>query len=259
MTITQKKIHPADLIPMNLCAAYVPLQIHLAYAKDASPNIFGRIYHEHAQLWLHRDLAKIVCLSAAIVHLKYGYNLVLYDGLRTVEAQSKMAESGIVKANPHWMEEPRLLSPPGAGAHPRGMAIDMSLLDKGGCLVDMGTEFDYLAADQGADHNPAHRSYTRLETAHKKNRDMLNEAVCKAAFDLDYDLDFLAQEWWDFRFKKEYYEQFSPLSDDDLPPEMRMVNTAACENFKEIYAPRAEEIIAEMKDLADIASVITAP
>ena len=52
-----------------------------------------------------------------------------------------------VKDNLHWLEEPRLLSPPGAGGHLRGMAIDIGLEDAQGRLLDMGTVFDYLAED----------------------------------------------------------------------------------------------------------------
>lgn len=126
-----KNIDESTLVPMELFAGRFPVSVQLAYALDAPPNIFGQIYAVDARLWLHRDLAKIVLAAATIANQRSGVSFVLYDGLRTSDAQAKMAESAIVKANPQWMEEPRLLSPPGSGAHPRGMAIDISLIDEG--------------------------------------------------------------------------------------------------------------------------------
>lgn len=259
MTTASKKVDPDTLIPMDLCAQYFPLQINLAYAHDQPPNIFGKVYHDDAKLWLHEDLAKIVCLTAQYCHDQTGYSLILYDGLRTKEAQEKMAQSPIVLANPQWMQEPRLLSPPGSGAHPRGMAIDMSLIDAQGSLADMGTDFDHLATDQGSDKNPAHREYKALDPTHAVNRDVLNDAVKQAAQDLGGTLDFLAQEWWDFRFQKQDYEVYDALSDNDLPGEMRMVNTVAILDFDKAYGPRVQKIIADISSLTQVSPSISSP
>lgn len=259
MTTSLKKIHPDQLVPMDLCAKHFALEINLAYAHDRPPNIFGKVYHDDAKLWLHEDLAKLVCLAAEICYAKTGYSIIIYDGLRTSDAQSEMADADVVKANPQWMQEPRLLSPPGAGAHPRGMAIDMSLIDDQGRLIDMGTEFDYLAADQSLDKNPAHRQYKSLNKTHADNRDILNDAVKQAAQDLGLTIDFLAQEWWDFRFKKDVYDQYAPLADSDLPSEMRMVNTVAKADFDRAYSPRVLKIVSDLAGLANIGPSVSPP
>lgn len=259
MTTSLKKIHPDQLVPMDLCALHFSLEVNLAYANDRPPNIFGKVYHDDAKLWLHEDLAKLVCLASEICYAKTGYKIILYDGLRTSDAQTKMADSDIVKANPQWMQEPRLLSPPGAGAHPRGMAIDMSLIDAQGNLIDMGTEFDYLAADQSPDKNPAHRQYKLLDPLHDDNRNLLNDAVTKAAQFLNPAIDFLPQEWWDFRFKKDVYEQYAPLADSDLPGEMRMVNTVAKADFDKIYTPRVLKIFNDLLGLANVGPSVSTP
>ncbi len=33
----------------------------------------------------------------------------------------------------------------------------------------------------------------------------------------------ISDEWWDFRPVPDYYNQIAPLSNNDLPPEMRMM------------------------------------
>lgn len=219
-----KTIEPDALLPMDLAAGIFPLQINLVYAADAPPNIFGKIYADDARLWLHNDLARIVLLASLLCKRQNGCEFVLYDGLRTAQAQAAMAASDIVQANPHWMEAPRLLSPPGAGAHPRAMAIDIGLMGEDGALLDMGTVFDHLAENASPERNPAHRDYVHLEPEHAKNRAILDGAMQTAADLLDFPLYPLPQEWWDFRLPEDIYSAYAPLSDVDLPPEMRMVS-----------------------------------
>ena len=181
------------------------------------------ICHSFQMMVNHFDLAKITLLAARSIHQRHGHVSVLYDGLRTIEAQSLMASSPIARANPHWLEQPnRLLSPPGGGAHPRGMAIDLSLIDEDGKMLDMGTVFDHLAEDPSPAHNPAHRDYIGLTDEVRQNRAILTGAMIDAAAAFDMPLLPLPQEWWDFRFTAEYYGGFAPLSDENLPPEMRM-------------------------------------
>ncbi len=220
-----KKITPDALLPMDRFTgdADKALEIDLAYAR-ADNLLFGeRIYKSDARLWLHKDLANVVLRAAQILKTQ-GYTLVLYDGLRTSDAQKKMQQTQRVRDNPHWLEEPeRLLSPPGAGAHPRGMAIDVSLKDEAGALLDMGTPFDFLAANSSAPHNPAHRNYPHHPPEIMQNREILYGAMLGAAKELNIPLIGLPAEWWDYRFPAEVYEQYAPLSDADLPPDMRMV------------------------------------
>lgn len=214
-----KQISTSDLIDMS---GREHIEIHLAYAIDEPPNIFGKIYRDGARLWLHKLLAEIVIVAASYAAAD-GHTLLLYDGLRTTDAQAKMQDAPIVKANPQWMEEPRLLSPPGGGAHPRAMAIDLTLIDHRGQILDMGTPFDYLAEDSAPEHNPAHRAYPNLSFEARANRTKLNEYMILGSEKTNTPLELLAQEWWDFRLPRDIYEQYAPLSDRDLPPDMRMV------------------------------------
>ena len=207
-------INPQELTCMDEFAKSANIRIELAYARDDNLLFGERIYREDAQLWLHNDLARIV-LEAAKILQEQGFRLILYDGLRTTTAQEKMLETQRVKDNPHWLEEPRMLSPPGAGAHPRGMAIDCSLETMDGVLLDMATPFDDLSPK-------AHRNAEGISEAARKNRLVLENAMLKAAQNLDLPLTALLQEWWDFRFPPEIYERYAAFSDPGLPQQMRM-------------------------------------
>jgi D-alanyl-D-alanine dipeptidase len=217
-----KKISVHELVCMNDFESGGQLRIELAYASPGNILFSEAIYRPEARLWLYKDLADIVQRAAALSVKNHGLRLVLYDGLRTVEAQERMLKTQRVRDNPQWLEEPRLLSPPGAGGHPRGMAIDVSLETMDGALLDMGTPFDFLAADQHPDHNPAHRKYTGHANAIYENRKILDDCMLQAAQDCGQELLPLPQEWWDFRFHAIDYQAFAPLHDRDLPDFMRL-------------------------------------
>jgi len=218
-----KTISPDDLVCMNDYAWEHPLAVELAYMTNNNLLFGEQIYRTGAKLWLHKDLAKIVIEASRRVFKETGGVLVLYDGLRVTNAQERMLETQRVKDNPQWLEEPRLLSPPGAGGHPRGMAVDVSIKDMHGKLFNMGTAFDFLAEDPAADSNPAHREYQHPETI-MGNRQLLNDVMLGAAQSLGLVLEKLPQEWWDYRFPKSVYEQYAPLSDDDLPDHMKLMD-----------------------------------
>lgn len=221
MTHTQSI--PTDaLICMHDYAARYHYRINLAYATDDNLLFGERIYKHTAKLWLHQDLANIVFKAADHCFRTYSCCFVLYDGLRTVEAQEKMMRTKRARDNPHWMEPPRLLSPAGAGGHPRGMAIDIGLETIDGDIIDMGCAFDDLADNPHPDHNPAHRTHPHSESV-TQNRAILDTSMTNAARQLQTPLHLLSEEWWDFRLPSATYSQYPPLSDNDLPEHIRMV------------------------------------
>ena len=218
-----KKIAPADLAALDDFVSTHPVKVDVVYAKPDHPdNMFKtKIYRPDAKMWGHRELVPIILAAAQICFKKTGWLFEVKDCLRTYEAQALMRETDIVKRNPQWLEEPgRLLSPPGAGGHPRGMAVDIVLVDKNGDEIDMGTPFDFLTEDRS--NNPAARDYTKFSKAILDNRKVLEDSMMQAAAEAGRELLPLPQEWWDFRFPKSYSEQFEPIRDADLPLEMRM-------------------------------------
>jgi D-alanyl-D-alanine dipeptidase len=218
-----KTIPATDLVALDSFTASHPLKIDLVYAKPDHPdNMFRtKIYRPDACMWAHRELAPIILAAAKICHEKIGWLFEVKDCLRTFEAQALMRETDIVRRNPHWLEEPgRLLSPPGMGGHPRGMAVDIILVDQNGEEIDMGTPFDYLTEDRS--NNPAARDYVNLSKAVLGHRKILEESMMQAAQEAGRELLPLPQEWWDFRFPKSYSETFAPIRDAELPAEMRM-------------------------------------
>lgn len=213
----------ADLVALEDYQISHPLSVDLVYAQATHrDNMFGgAIYRRDARMLCHRKFLPVILDAALLCHRQSGLWFELKDCLRTVEAQEMMRQTDIVKANPHWLEEPnRLLSPPGKGGHPRGMAIDIVLLDANGDEVDMGTRFDYLTPDPA--RNPAARSFRDLPADVLARRQLLEDCMMQAAASHDLPLLPLPQEWWDFRFPRDLYDLYAPVQDADMPPGLRM-------------------------------------
>lgn len=217
-------VTPEDLVPLEDYQASHPIRVDLVYAKPAHrDNMFGcGIYRPDARMLCHRKFLPVILTAAALCHAESGLFFEVKDCLRTVEAQAKMMQTDIVKANPQWLQEPRLLSPPGKGGHPRGMAVDIILLDANGEEVDMGTRFDHLSPDPSA--NPAARAFTDLMPDVLERRHLLEDCMVQAAAQHRLPLLPLPQEWWDFRFPRDFYELYAPVEDEAMPAAMRMTD-----------------------------------
>lgn len=225
MTLDMKKISPSDIVAFGPFRGTFPLKTELVYADPAHhENHFGAIYHKDAVLQGHRDLVKIVLLVSYKLHREKGWTLIVKDCLRPIEAQNRIIETDIVRANPHWLVEPRFLSGPGQGGHPRGMAVDLDAIDSAGLLVDFGTAFDHFSSSTDKNLNPAHREHPGLNAEQAENRNILTDAMMKAAADFNLPMLPLPQEWWDFRFPASYANDYQALSDDDLLPHQKMMS-----------------------------------
>lgn len=190
--------------------------VDLMYADAYHPfNIFSQaFYKSDARLYLHKDMAKLVKTAATLCKKRSNYHFALHDGMRPVDAQSLIQNSSLVQQNPDWLVDipgrGRLLSPPGMGGHPRGMAIDISLRDSHGCPVDCGTLVDDmspLSARQARD----------ISDEAKQNRALLDSCMMDAATQHALPILLLPAEWWDFRFPQEYYNRYAPMHDHELP------------------------------------------
>lgn len=212
-----RRIALPDIVPMDLFVRSEPISIDLVYANPLHPeNIFKTaLYHSAARLSLHIDLCRTCILTARTLYKNQKWILVLKDGLRTIEAQQKMMDTDIVKENPQWLMEPRMLSGPGMGGHPRGMAVDVSVCDTNGQPVDMGTLFDTMTPESA-------RNYAGISKIVQKNRAVLESAFMDSAKSLNLPLLPLPSEWWDFRFPASYSQNFEPLSDKELPRSLQM-------------------------------------
>lgn len=113
-----------------------------------------------------------------------GLGLIMYDCYRPKPYQQRLWDK---------KPDPNYVTPPSKGSmHSRGAAVDLSIVDKNGKLLDMGTEYDYFGPE-------AHYDYTKLPEQVLKNRKLLRETMVAAGF------QGIRTEWWHFSYKGRSY------------------------------------------------------
>jgi D-alanyl-D-alanine dipeptidase len=170
------------------------IDVALAYATAA--NITGHPIYRNARCWLRRTAAQhlrqAIALAAAL-----DLRLRVFDALRPTEAQWVLWRAD---PNPEFLADPRRGSP-----HSRGVAIDLTLIDRDGRELDMGTPFDAFTPD-------AHHASTNVSVAAQRNRLLLLGLMTAAGW------DFYRNEWWHYQLFDA--RRFPLAADADLPQPM---------------------------------------
>jgi len=162
------------------------VSLELAYATPA--NFTGKPVYRRAAAYLHpvaaEHLARAIGLAAAL-----GLRLKLFDAFRPAEAQWVMWNH---TPDPDFLADPRRGSP-----HSRGVAVDLTLIDKEGRELEMGTGFDAFTP-------LSHHGVTAVSEAAQRNRLLLLGLMTAAGW------DFYRNEWW-------HYQLFDPRRFPVLP------------------------------------------
>ena len=178
-----------DLV--EITSARNDVEIDLVYATEQ--NFTGKPVYRTATCLLHRDgleaLDRAVVLARAL-----GLRFRIFDALRPSEAQWKLWTHS---PNPEFLANPRYGSP-----HSRGIAVDLTLVDRDGQVLDMGTEFDAFTL-------LSHHGNLNVGAQTQRNRALLLGIMTSAGW------DFYRNEWWHYQlFNSRSYKL---LFDRDLP------------------------------------------
>jgi D-alanyl-D-alanine dipeptidase len=170
------------------------VELDIAYATPA--NVAGRPVYRRAACHLHPDAAERLRRAIELAG-RIGHRLRIFDGFRPSEAQWVLWNA---RPDPEFLTDPRRGSP-----HSRGVALDLTLLGRDGCELDMGTAFDCFSP-------LSHHGSTEVGEAAQRNRFLLLGIMSAAGW------DFYSKEWW-------HYQLFDPrrypvLSDSVLPRPM---------------------------------------
>ena len=161
-----------DLVDVSKLDPTIVLQIRYATAD----NFLHRAVYERPMCMLRRSVAdRLVRVQAAL--RSRDLRLKVWDAYRPHSVQRKM-----------WKVKPdaRFVAPPYKGSkHSRGAAVDVTLIDRDGRELDMGTVHDDFSA------KAAPESPDVPETA-RTNRRLLRDAMAVEGFKQ------LSSEWWHF-------------------------------------------------------------
>lgn len=146
----------------------------MKYATD--DNFLKAKVYDCAECYLRLKTVKAL-INANNSFMKLGYQIKIFDCYRPLSVQKKMWK---IVNNPNYVADPAKGS-----IHNRGGAVDCSLVDKNGKVVDMGTDFDFFGIE--ASHN-----YTNLSIEVIENRKLLRNIMLQNNFNI------FASEWWHY-------------------------------------------------------------
>ncbi len=122
---------------------------------------------------------KIQAAASALARQRPGHKLAMLDCYRPIYVQQRMAE---LVSDPTWVAQP---TPGRYGGHNSGRALDLSITDARGQLVDMGSGFDEFTSR-------SNYAAPGMTSAQRANRKLLRDVMTTAGFK-PYDA-----EWWHF-------------------------------------------------------------
>lgn len=151
------------------------VQIRLAYAT--AENVTGKPVYRRPLCYLHQDAAAALARAVDLAR-RLELRLRIFDAFRPTEAQWRLWESC---PDPTFLADPRTGSP-----HSRGVAVDLTLIDRHDAALDMGTGFDDFSAR-------AHHDNQAISATAQRNRFILLGVMSTAGW------DFYMKEWWHYQ------------------------------------------------------------
>ncbi len=142
-------------------------------------NFLKAQVYDCAECFLRLKTVKAL-IKANKKFMKKGYRIQIFDCYRPLDIQKRMWK---IVSNPEYVADPAKGS-----IHNRGGAVDITLVDKNGSALDMGTPFDFFGPE--ASHH-----FENLSDAVKQNRLLLKKIMRKSDF-ISFD-----SEWWHYNLK----------------------------------------------------------
>lgn len=155
-------------------------------------------------------------LIDAASKLPSGFKLVVFDAYRPLSVQTALFNSQLQNLRERYPtvtddqlieETQRYVSIPSydltkPSPHATGGAIDLSIVGRGGILLDMGTDFDHFGIEAQTAYFKNQRNW---EDVHS-NRSLLYTVMTQAGF-TNY-----PEEWWHFDFGNQFWGEVSGQS-----------------------------------------------
>ena len=167
-------------------------------------NVTGHdLYCGVQRAFVHKDAAAKLRKAVKIMEREMpGSTLVIFDASRPLYAQEALRKT--VRGTPY---SAYVSSPATGGLHNFGLALDLSITDADGNLLDMGTDFDSFERCAGEVGEAEALKSGRLTQEQVDNRNKLRKIMKGAGWVP------LGSEWWHFnaypsKYVRENYPKF---------------------------------------------------
>jgi zinc D-Ala-D-Ala dipeptidase len=172
----QKSIEAAGFTDVIALDGTIKLDVRYATANNFTK---AKIYDCQACLLRPESARAVVKAHKALQEQGYG-GLKMFDCYRPRPYQQRLWDK---------VPNPDYVTPPAKGSmHSRGAAVDLTIVDKQGRELDMGTEYDYFG-------EKGHYDYTNLPAEVLENRRLLRRTMEAVGF------QGIRTEWWHFSYR----------------------------------------------------------
>ena len=193
----------------------IPIPSSLDFIKPHPYLLLGAPYKDKSRIWSLRKgvISRLLKANNYLQSINSDYSLIVYDSWRPIEVQSYMfnlalqsecKKRGFINSKYDRNSHPEIIKevekfwaypsfdekrPP---PHSTGGAIDLSIVDKSGNLINMGCEIDHMG--KSASPEFFKNSNSIYEIVWDKRRDLLKEVMLK------FDFVQHPNEWWHFSY-----------------------------------------------------------
>ncbi len=163
------------------------VQIDIRYATDS--NFVKQKMYDCGRCFLRPEAAAAVAKAHQMLKKQGFGGLKMFDCYRPRPFQQRL-----------WDKVPddRFVTPPAKGSnHTRGAAVDLTIVDKNGQELDMGTPYDFFGKEGFPDYKPTKKEEQEHWAKYKvrENRDLLRATMDSVGFKP------IRTEWWHFDWK----------------------------------------------------------
>ncbi|MBP6693565.1 MAG: M15 family metallopeptidase [Saprospiraceae bacterium] len=164
---------------LEIVADTLGIILDIRYATEN--NFTKQQIYDCPRCFFRKEVAKKIIAIHEDLKERYGFGIKLFDCYRPASSQEKL-----------WkiMPNPNYVTPPYKGSvHSRGMAADLTIVNKEGKELDMGTSFDFFGKE-------AHTDYQNHSDQVLKNRQLLKKMMEIHGF------KGIRTEWWHYSYRK---------------------------------------------------------
>jgi len=204
LTATAARAEPLVVVDHALHPAFL---LSMAYARE--DNFFGQKVYPIELCALRRGVAdKMVRAQKHLDDQHLGYRLMFKDCYRPDHVQHVMWKSVVGTPKSAYVADPNTRT---GSIHSYGAAVDVTLADRDGKEIDMGTPHDFLGKLAEPRHEARFLAEKKLTQAQVDARHVLRDAMVFAG------MKTIPNEWWHFNdgtpenVRKKYHRLDVPL------------------------------------------------
>lgn len=171
-------------------ASRMDSSIHVLLKYATTDNLFKEaVYTGIKGIWLHPDAASKLLKAQKLLKEKHpGYSLIVYDAARPMSVQKKMWNLVRGTSKTNYVSNPAK----GGGLHNYGMAVDVTIIDKSGKILPMGSPFDHFGEEAHINKEETLVNSGKITRTEYENRLLLRQVMRQAGFRT------ILYEWWHF-------------------------------------------------------------